>query len=648
MGEHNVEQLQDDAQQRAFMGALLSDIRAFERMLELGLFESGVRRIGAEQEMFLVERESLRPAPVAMEVLERAGDARLTTEIARFNLEANLTPLDLGSRCFHLLEEELEELLTLVREKAGDCGVEVLLAGILPTLSRSDLRLENITPSLRYHELNRAICQLRGNEFSIHIKGLDELHLTHNNVMMEACNTSFQVHLQVGPEEFARLYNYAQAITAPVLAAAVNSPLLFGRRLWSETRLALFQHSVDERSAAQQVRQRPTRVGFGDNWVKDSVLEIFREDIARFRVIMTKAADEDPLAVLDRGEIPKLSALRLHNGTIWRWNRPCYGVANGRPHLRIENRALPSGPSILDEVANAAFFVGLMIALPEEYGEIESLMSFDDAKSNFFAAARHGLDAQFSWIGVPSISVPKLILNHLLPFARAGLKQAKVEAGDVDRYLGTIEERVRSGQTGAKWCLSSLRAMGGQTVGSMRDRRLTAEMLSQQQKGEPVHRWPIVHRNELKEWRSSYQTVGQFMSTDLFTVRPDDLVDLAASVMQWRHVRHVPVEDDEGHLVGLVSHRNLLRLIADGSFGENAKSVVVREIMKPSPLTASPDTPTLEAIRIMRSQKVGCLPVVEEGRLVGIVTSYDFLAVSAQLFEDQLNSQQGGKKQTST
>lgn len=648
MGEHNIEQELTELKLRAYLKALLNDLRALEQMLDSGLIESGVRRIGAEQEMFLVD-QNLRPAPVSEDVLRLVNDPRLTTEIARFNLEANLTPLDLSGHCFRAMEQELEEVIRLTRDGAKSLGADVLLAGILPTLSMSDLTLENITPNPRYHELNRVISQMRGGEFSIHIKGLDELQVSHNNVMMESCNTSFQVHLQVGPEEFAPLYNLAQAITAPVLAAAVNSPLLFGHRLWQETRLALFQHSIDVRSRAVQARSHPTRVGFGESWLNDSVMELFREQIARFRTIMIKESNEDPMAALARGEIPQLSALKLHNGTVWPWNRACYGVADGRAHLRIENRALPSGPTVLDEMANMAFFIGLMSALPEEYGPINKLMTFNDAKSNFFAAARHGLQAQFIWVGGKNHSASDLILDHLLPLARKGLTASAIEPDDIDRYLGTIEERVRCGQTGAQWTLRSLSMMTGEGTRDIRHRALTAAMLSKQQTNEPVHRWSLIERSiGLKDWRRSYQTVGQFMSTDLFTVRPDDLVDLAASMMDWKHVRHVPVEDDEGRLVGLVSHRNLLRLMSHGAHDGSCAQAAVRTIMKTDPVTVAPDTPTLEAIAIMRRHNVGCLPVVEADHLVGIVTAYDFLAVSARLFEEHLNATESTPQATSS
>jgi CBS domain-containing protein/gamma-glutamyl:cysteine ligase YbdK (ATP-grasp superfamily) len=645
MGEHSVDQQFDKRKSQAFMKALLEDLRALEYMIESGGLETGVARIGAEQEMFLVDR-NMRPAPISLEVLDQAKDSRLTTEIARFNLEANLTPLPLSGGCFRLMEQELEELLGLVHKSAETFGAEVLLSGILPTLQKSDLTLENLAPIPRYYQLNRGVIGLRGGPFTIHIKGLDELQITHDNIMMESCNTSFQVHFQTSPAEFASRYNMAQAITAPLLAAAVNSPLLFGHRLWQETRVALFQHSTDARSRTQLARSQPTRVSFGDQWLKDSVVELFHDQISRFRPIMITQPDEDPFQVLARGETPLLSALRMHNGTVWRWNRACYGVADGIAHLRIENRALPSGPTVQDEIANAAFFVGLMVALPEEYGEIAKRLSFDDAKENFFAAARHGLNAQLRWLDGKSLSATALILNELLPLARAGLKEAKVDSKDIDKYLGIAEQRVRSGQTGAQWMLNSLASLNGQEPNEMRARVLTSTILARQKEGKPVHEWKLAATGELTDWSQSYQTVGQFMATDLFTLRPDDLVDLAASLMDWRHIRHVPVEDEAGRLVGLVTHRGLLRLLSRGSTAHNASSMTVREIMKANPISVSSTTPTLEAIEIMRRSKIGCLPVVDDDQLVGIVTSYDFLTATASLFKQHLAASAEPDKET--
>ena len=637
MGEHNVEQQVDEKKAQAFMGALLEDLRALAFMLENGRVESDVNRVGAEQEMFLINSD-LRPAPVSVEVLAQANDNRLTTEIARFNLEANLTPLDLTTDCFSQMERELREVLELARKSARSVGAEVLLAGILPTLQKSDLTLDNLTPIPRYRELDTGVIRSRGGPLSIHIKGLDELHLTHDNIMMESCNTSFQIHFQSSPREFVNHYNIAQAITAPVLAVAVNSPLLFGHRLWQETRVALFQHSTDERSRPQLARSQPTRVSFGDEWLKDSVIKLFHDQICRFRPIMITQPDENPFQVLSRGETPLLSALRLHNGTVWRWNRACYGIANGVPHLRIENRVLPSGPTVVDEIANAAFFTGLMLALPKEYGDITKRMTFDEAKSNFFRAARHGLEAQFTWIDGQSYGASSLILDELLPLAQQGLSAAGVDAADNNKYLGIIEERARSRQTGARWTAKSLARMGENLPKDIRNRRLTAAMLASQKKEQPVHSWPIGEEVETSDWEQGYQTVGQFMSSDLFTVQPDDLIDLAASVMDWRHIRHVPVENSEGQLVGLVTHRSLLHMMSRGDQRKSREPITVRDIMVSNPVTVSPSTPSLEAIEIMRTKRVGCLPVVEANQLVGIVTSYDFLEASAKLFEQHLST----------
>jgi CBS domain-containing protein len=640
MGDHNVSSAHDEREDKLFMKALLADLAALEKLIASGRIERGVRRIGAEQEMFLVDA-ALRPKSIAPELLAAVPDPRLTTETGKFNLEANLSPQPFAGRCLHDLEQEALELVELARQGAKKLGADVLLTGILPTLRQSDLTLENLTPGVRYLELNRVIQQLRGGSSTVYIKGLDELSLTSDNMMLEACCTSFQVHYQVSAEEFAALHNWAQVITAPLLAVAANAPLLLGHRLWHETRIPLFQHSVDERSPVQHHRGHPPRVSFGEAWVNDSILEIFREEIARFRIVLTKKIEEDSLAVVARGELPQLMALRLHNGTIWRWNRPCYGVNDGVAHLRIENRVMPAGPSIRDEIANAAFFFGLMTALPEEYGDVTRLMSFDEAKDNFFAAARHGLQAQFTWLNGQGLPASTLIRAHLLPLARAGLQQANLATEDINGYLDVIEARVEHDQNGALWALRSLAAMEGQGTRAQRYQALAAETLAQQQTNTPVHRWALARLSDSAgspSWSQNFQTVGQFMTTDLFTVRPDDLVDLVACVMDWKHVRHVPVEDDEGRLIGLVSHRDLLRLMAQGLSNQAADPIAVKAIMTRDPITVTPQTPTLAAIALMRQHKIGCLPVLEDDRLVGIVTAYDFLTLSAELIETHLQA----------
>ncbi|MCA8953557.1 MAG: CBS domain-containing protein [Planctomycetes bacterium] len=636
MGRHDLPSAYTDEELRAFMKAILADVHALERMLHEERFETGVRRIGAEQEMFLIDRSG-RVWCGAEKMFTALNHPQFTYELAQFNLECNLTPLPFGGNCLSQLENETRELLHKARAQAEELGGQIVITGILPTLRRSDLTLASMVQNPRYLALNNAMAQLRGGEFNFRIKGVDEFEMQHDNVMLESCNTSFQIHFQVGPREFAKLYNVAQAITAPVLACAVNSPLLLGRRLWRETRVALFQQSVDSRSAAHQMRGRRPRVSFGDAWMRESVLEIFREDIARFRVVLAAEQDENPDAVLDRGEVPKLTALRLHNGTVYRWNRPCYGIANGKPHLRIEARAFPAGPTVVDEVANAAFFFGLMSAVSHEFEDVSKVMQFDDAAGNFVAAARLGMQANLTWFHGKEYGAQELIEDVLLPQARAGLEHHKLDAADIDRYLGVIAERVRRGRSGARWMLDSLSAMGEKGTKDQRMHALVRALVSRQQKGDPVHTWELADTGEFDGWKESYLHVGQFMTTDLFTVHPEDVVDLAASLMDWRHIRHVPVEDNEGRLVGLVSHRSLLRLVGQGMRRADRAPVAVKDIMRREPITVMSNTPTLQAIELMRRHRVGSLPVVEEGnRLVGIITERDLIRVAAMLFEKHL------------
>lgn len=636
MGEKTISLDYDEAQMRTFTMGVLHDLQALEKMLESGMFEENILRIGAEQEMFLVD-SAMRPAPIAMEVIEAAGDNRLTTEIGRFNLEANLTPLELNGDCLAKLEAEILNVLDVVRHAAGEFGADILLAGILPTIQVSDLSEKNLTPLPRYREINRVVTMLHGVDRIIQIKGLDELQLTLQDTFTEFCNTSFQIHLQVGAKDFVRYYNWAQAISAPVLASAVNSPLLFAHRLWHETRIALFQHAADTRSHIHKERSQPPRVNFGDRWVNDSIIEVLHEDAVRFRILLTQAIEENSVETLQKGGIPKLSAWRLHNGTIWRWNRPCYGVANGKPGLRIEARYLPSGPSVVDEMANAAFFLGLMTELPEEFGDITKYMSFDDAKNNFYNVARYGMNGQIYGLDGKSRRVGRLILEELLPRARKGLRRVGVDEDDSERLFEILEKRIKAEKTGACWMIESVAGMDERAKMNVRLRSLTSSIKENQERNMPIHEWEPATIPVQSEWIDNYKTVEQFMAVDLFTVRPEDVLDLAASLMHWKHVRHVPVEDDAGNLIGIVSHRDLLELFALGKIRGPAE-LIVRDIMRTDLITIDPETPTLTALELMREKRIGCLPVVKDEKLIGLVTAYDFLTVSAKLFEEKLSN----------
>lgn len=633
MGEQHVEPNPNPEAVRAFSHALRVELRTLERMIQDGRIERGVRRIGAEQELFLID-ERAAPAPRSLEVLEALEEGPFTTELALFNLEINLSPHRLVPGCFDRLEEELEGRLQEVRTAARAVGAEVVMAGILPTLGKTDMSLENITPRPRYRALNEALNRLRGGAYQLRIEGAEELFIQHDSVMLEACNTSWQVHLQVSPEEFPSLYNAAQLALGPVVAVAANSPVLFGRRLWSETRIALFQQSLDTRTGSVHLREMSPRVHFGSDWVRSSVTEIFQEDIARFRPLVTRPEMEDARATYAAGNAPALEALQLHNSTVYRWNRPCYGVKDGIAHLRIECRALPSGPSVADEIANAAFWIGLTRGFANEVPDLHERMPFADAKANFLAAARLGLDAGLRWPGRGVVPAGQLVEERLLPVAQRGLLDAGLGVEEVETRLGVIRERVRTGRTGAAWVVDSLREMGELENRGDRLRTVTAAMVARQASGEPVHRWAPATAAEGPGPQGADLRVEQHMTTSLYTIREDESLDLAAFLMDRQQIRHVLVEDDDHRLVGVVSYRSILRLLADGEWSGGGESIPVREVMESNPVTVSPETLTREAIELMRRERISCLPVVSGGTLVGIVSERDFLSLAYRLLEN--------------
>jgi CBS domain-containing protein/gamma-glutamyl:cysteine ligase YbdK (ATP-grasp superfamily) len=645
MGYHEINPEFDPDRLRTFTADLLNDVRALELMLESGLLESGSPRVGAEQELFLIDQAG-GPARVVVPILNKLNDSHYTTELGTYNLEFNLDPIPFDGNCFLNMEAQLNSLTARARQAARECGAEILMVGILPTLRKSDVGFDSMSPKPRYKAINDALTRLRGcKEYEVFLHGTDELYIRHDSMMLEACNTSFQVHLQVDPKSFARLYNIAQAVAGPVLAVAVNSPLLFGKRIWHETRIGVFQQATDTRQPHPSMRESLSRVHFGNGWVKNSVLEIFQEDIARFRALLGVVIDENPFEVLQRGGVPQLRALQLHNGTVYRWNRPCYGITEGKPHLRIENRILPSGPTIIDEVANSAFWLGLVHGVAQETDDITQVLDFDDARRNFFTAARVGIDAQFTWVGNKTIPAQTLILEELLPLARKGLAACGTSPEDINRYLDVIEKRTATKQTGAAWQLRSYAALKtkvpqGDCLGA-----LTLAACRNQQRRLPVHEWPLATQETPGDMRSHHRLVEHFMSTDLLTVNPDDPIGLVLSIMHWRRVRHIPVEDSSHTLLGLVDYRSLIRLF-NGAYDKDHSIKPVSTIMQTDVPTAHPGMSTIDAIALMCQRGVTCLPVVHEGKLTGIVTQNDFMRIAAAYLEAGLGSE--GKKSAET
>jgi CBS domain-containing protein len=485
-------------------------------------------------------------------------------------------------------------------------------------------------------QLNKIVTSLRGGKFEVSIKGLDELVLDHDSVMVEACNSSFQVHLQVAPDEFARMYNLSQVLAGPLMAVSANSPIEFNRRLWAETRIALFRQAVDTRKNKSLYRETEARVSFGTRWVKKSIVEIFREDISRFRALVgTDLPEESPMATLARGQLPELKALRLYNGTIYRWNRACFGMTDGKAHLRIENRLMPAGPSTIDEVANSAFWVGMMVEIGSREHDITRRIDFDQAGANFYTAAREGIGSHFTWLDGEDINARELILERLLPLAEAGLRRQGINEEHIKRYLGVVEARTRTARTGARWQMSSWNSLRDRATLSERATAIVAATVQRQLTGRPVADWERARMDEAKVTPKKYQRVEHYMTSDLFTVHADDAVEMVANLMNWERIRHVPVEDHDHKLVGVITHRAVLRFIMGGG---SPRRTPVAEVMKTEVVTVTPETPTIEALRTMRRLKVGCLPVVQNDRLVGIITEEDFMDLAAKLLEEQLGT----------
>jgi len=617
MGDQQINPLTSQAK-RDFLRHLLDDIQALETMIAQGMIETGKTRIGAEQEYCLVGKE-LRPAMTGPKILASLGDNHFTSEFAKWNLEINLDPQDVGPGCFQRMESQLTDLLKLAHQSAQKFDSKVILTGILPTIRKSELDFDNMTPNPRYRVLDNILKELRGEQFMLNIEGVDEVSVKTDSILYEACNTSFQVHLQIQPEEFADRYNWAQVLAGPVLACCVNSPLLLGQELWMETRIALFRQSLDVRHAGNYVRDKQPRVAFGKEFLKDSVVEIYKDDLSNYRLLVSSEIEESSMSILERGEIPELRAMNLHNGTLYKWNRACYGIGGGVPHLRIENRYIPSGPTPHDEMANTVFWVGLMLAMPDKYrGAWERHIDFRSVRHNFLKAAQHGLSNEFTWFG-KNRTASQLILEDLLPLAARGLADYGVPRKEFKKYLNTIERRVRAKQTGADWIVRSMRKLRRKNTLDESILMLTRQMNEYCKDNVPVHEWDLPKRKTLTSIPGRYDRVDSVMTTCVTTVRDDDLLDFARSIMEWYKFAHLPVENLRGQIRGVLTARDLER------FDESTcdEPPLVRDCMTSDVLTIGPESSLEKAEKVMLANNIGSLPVVRDDRILGIVTVDD-------------------------
>ncbi|MGB5553341.1 MAG: CBS domain-containing protein [Flavobacteriaceae bacterium] len=615
MGELKVKGFKDSSDKLKYIGSILSDIEALDFMLNQGMFEKKPLRIGAEQEFCLVDN-AWEPSTKAMEVLKTLNDPYFTTELALYNLEANLDPLTLTGDCFSKMHRQLDVLLAKAGREAAKNDLKIILTGILPTIDARHLERPFMAPVERYIILDQIIRDVRGEDLELHIRGVDEINLHHDSILFEGCNTSFQAHLQIDVDDFRDCYNWSQAIAGPVLSVCANSPLLMGKELWQETRIALFTQSVDTRASTYLLNERESRVGFGSDWVKGSVADFFKDSLINFRSLLSADFETDSMLELKKGITPKLKALNLHNGTVYKWNRPCYGVTEGKPHIRIENRYMPSGPTTTDEIANMLFWVGLMQGRPKKFDAIHTKMDFKDIKSNFYNAARYGNAVQFYWDGA-LIPYKELLLDHLLPMAYKGLYRMNVLPEDVERYLSIIENRIKY-RNGARWMVRSFRELKKEHETPDALRMLTAAMYDREQKGYTIDAWELVGSNEftseLKE-----KTVRQRMRTKTITAQENDSAELVLKMMQWKNIHHVPIMDIHFNLVGLLTWTDVERYLEQPEI----IGTCIKDIMKTDLVTASADSSLKMARELMEARKINCLPVVKGKKLLGLITSND-------------------------
>lgn len=463
------------------------DLAVLRQMLDEGRFETDRKLAGIEMEFYVVDKDA-RAAGINAKLLELIESEDFQTELAQYNIEFNLAPHKLVGTVFREMEEELVTAHAHAARRAAELDARVAMIGVLPTLEDLDVAEHNLSANPRYHLLNRQILDARGEDIVFDIKGPEELHLEAASITVEAAATSVQLHLQVTPDTFGRYWNAAQAIAGAQVAVAANSPFFLGKELWRETRIALFEQSIDTRTEELTAQGVRPRVWFGEAWV-NGITDLFDENVRYFPSLLPLLDEEEPEAMLARGEIPHLPELKLHNGTIYRWNRPVYDVARGKPHVRIENRVLPAGPTIVDTMANAAFWYGLVRAVADMEQPISQQMSFSSANQNFVAAAEHGIGATQFWPGVGEVPAPELILRTLLPLAHQGLDAWNIDRRDRDHYLGIIEQRCLKRTTGASWLVRQFRALPDTSDRRAALATVTQGYIERSHTNEPVHTW---------------------------------------------------------------------------------------------------------------------------------------------------------------
>lgn len=459
-----------------FLARLKQETELLGRWFDEKRFANDNTVTGFELEAWLVD-DQFQPAPINAEFINAMHTPLVSPELASFNVEFNYTPRQLQGDALSQVQREMNDLWIQGNTTAAALGGQLVMIGILPTVSEQHLNMRHISSMNRYRALNEQVLRLReGRALTFNIQGTDQLRASHMDVMFESATTSFQIHLQVPLDLAVRAYNASIILSAPSVAVSANSPFMCGKDLWAETRIPLFEQSVEVGGYEPASHGPLRRVTFGSGYLHDSLFECFKENLNHYPVLLPELIDDAP---------EKFSNLRLHNGTLWRWNRPLIGMENGKPHLRIEHRVVPAGPSVLDNVANAAFYFGLVQNLMQREIQPEMQLPFNQARDNFYNAAKYGYDASVIWLDGKKSNIRVLILDKLLPLAARGLQSAGVKDSDIATYLGIIEQRTKNSCNGTAWQRAFVARHGKDMVA------LTKAYVERQNSGEPVHLWDL-------------------------------------------------------------------------------------------------------------------------------------------------------------
>jgi predicted transcriptional regulator len=616
MGSFAITQIENLSQRNVFYKQIFEDIEAFDRLLADGAIDKSDQTFGVEQELCFINHLG-EPKNVALQVLKQLKEPQFTNELALFNMEINLDPQSIKGNGLQIMSDQIYALTTKAGKAARKVDADIFMAGILPTITSEHLTFDSMTPIDRYKVLSHELLKLRGKKFEIFLQGVDDLHVKLDTILFEACNTSFQMHLQINPDRFAHFYNWSQFISGPLLSVCTNSPLLFGKELWSENRIALFKQSLDTRIHYNHYREKMPRVYFGDQWLTESPSYLWKNEVARFPLVFRGEGFPSSKDEMTKGLKPGLRSVRLHTGTTYTWNRLCYGVDQNQAHIRIECRYLPAGPTLKDEIANLVFWLGLMKAANYQENDIFNKINFSSVKNNFYKAARYGILSEFDFFGknLPAVT---LCEETLIPMASKALKEEGMDAGLVDQHLKVIADRIRQNQTGATWMVDNHRKLLSRFKPSLISKILVTTSLEYQKKDVPVSEWQPVIEDKLHYFFHQHfeaLTAKDIMSNKIQAISSEATVSFAFHIMEWQDFRHLVVEDQKDRFIGMVCRSDIEQY-------KDVEDPIILYLHKEVKLVDT-TTPLTEVQDYLQKNPDKAVIVIRDQKTVGIITDND-------------------------